>query len=49
MRIQRELMGTKGTLFGGKLWAQSCCMSAVGLDETCIRAYVREQEHMDKH
>ena len=48
IRIHRELMKTKGTLFGRKFWARGYCVSTVGLDEQRIRAYVREQEHLDK-
>ena len=48
IRVHRELMGTKGTLFGRKFWSRGYCESTVGLDEQRIRAYVREQEHLDK-
>ena len=48
IRIHRELMKTKGTLFGRKFWSRGYCVSTVGLDEQRIRAYVREQEHLDK-
>lgn len=48
VRIHRELMKTKGTLFGRNFWSRGYCVSTVGLDEERIRAYVREQEHLDK-
>ena len=48
IRIHRELMKTQGTLFGRKFWSRGYCVSTVGLDEQRIRAYVREQEHLDK-
>ncbi|MEA3364238.1 MAG: IS200/IS605 family transposase [Candidatus Hydrogenedentes bacterium] len=48
IRVHRELMGAKGTLFGRKFWSRGYCVSTVGLDEQRIRAYVREQEHLDK-
>lgn len=48
VRILRNLAKTKGTLFGRKFWARGYCVSTVGLDEHRIRAYVREQEHLDK-
>ena len=48
IRIHRELMGTKGTLFGRKFWARGYCVSTVGLDEDQIRKYIREQEQLDK-
>ena len=49
VRILREQLRTKGTLFGRSFWARGYCVSTVGLDEVVIRAYVREQEHLDKH
>jgi REP element-mobilizing transposase RayT len=32
-RIHRELLHTKGTLFGRNFWARGYCVSTVGLDE----------------
>ena len=48
VRIHREIMKTQGTLFGRKFWARGYCVSTVGLDEEVIRAYVRNQERLDK-
>ena len=48
VRIHREVEGTKGTLFGRAFWCRGYCVSTVGLDEERIRAYVREQEHLEK-
>jgi len=48
VRVHRELVKTQGTLFGRKFWSRGYCVSTVGLDEERIRAYVREQEHLDK-
>ena len=48
VRIHRELMGTKGTLFGRSFWSRGYCVSTVGLDEDQIRRYVREQEERDQ-
>jgi putative transposase len=48
VRIHRELMRTKGTLFGRKFWARGYCVSTVGLNEQQIRQYVREQEEVQK-
>ena len=48
VRVHRELMKTKGTLFGRKFWARGYCVSTVGLDEARIREYIREQETLDK-
>lgn len=33
VRINRELLKTKGTLFGRSFWARGYCVSTVGLDE----------------
>jgi len=48
VKIHRELMRTKGTLFGRSFWARGYCVSTVGLDEKEIRRYVREQEKLQK-
>jgi putative transposase len=42
VRFHRDLIKTKGTLFGRKFWARGYCVSTVGLDEGRIRAYIRE-------
>ena len=34
IRIHRELLGTKGTLFGRSFWARGYCVSTVGHDTT---------------
>ena len=48
VRIHRELLGTKGTLFGRTFWSRGYCVSTVGLDEDRIREYVRQQETLDQ-
>jgi len=48
IRIHRELLRTRGTLFGRSFWARGYCVSTVGLDESAIRRYVREQERIHK-
>ena len=48
IRINRELMGTKGTLFGRSFWSRGYCVSTVGLDEARIREYIRNQEKLDE-
>jgi len=48
IRIHRELMRTRGTLFGRSFWARGYCVSTVGLDEHAIRHYVRDQERLQK-
>ncbi len=46
IRISRDLMRTKGTLFGRSFWSRGYCVSTVGLDEAHIRKYIQDQ---DKH
>jgi putative transposase len=48
IRIHRELLKTKGTLFGRTFWARGYCVSTVGLDEHRIRQYIREQEKLQQ-
>jgi len=48
VRIHRELLKTKGTLFGRTFWARGYCVSTVGLEEHQIRQYIKEQEGLQK-
>ena len=48
VRIHRQVLKTKGTLFGRTFWARGYCVSTVGLDEHQIRRYVRDQEKLQK-
>ena len=48
IRIHRELLKTKGTLFGRAFWSRGYCVSTVGLDQEKIRDYIRQQEELDK-
>ena len=48
IRIHRELMKQKGTLFGRSFWSRGYCVSTVGLDEAKVRQYIREQEELEK-
>src|ERR1700727_1568358 len=48
VRIHRELLQTKGTLFGRSFWARGYCVSTVGLDEDQIRRYIRDQEKLQR-
>jgi len=48
VRIHRELLKTKGTLFGRAFWSRGYCVSTVGLDETMIRVYIRDQEKNER-
>jgi len=34
---------------GFKFWSRGYCVSTVGLEESVIRAYIRNQEERDKH
>lgn len=46
VRIHRELLGEK-RMSGLHFWATGYCVSTVGLDETVLRKYIREQEKRD--
>ena len=48
VRIHRQVLATKGTLFGRRFWARGYCVSTVGLDEHQIRQYIKEQEKLQK-
>ena len=43
IRIHREVLNTKGTLFGRSFWARGYCVSTVGLDEAHIRQYINSR------
>ena len=50
VRIHRQVLKTRGTLFGRSFWARGYCVSTVGLDQATIRRYIREQEtHQQSH
>lgn len=44
IRIHRQVLKQKGTLFGRSFWARGYCVSPVGLDEHQIINYIKEQE-----
>jgi len=48
IRIRRQVLKTKGTLFGRSLWARGYCVCTVGFDERQIQEYIREQEQLQK-
>ena len=48
VRIHRELMKAKGTLFGRSFWARGYCVSTVGYDEASVRRYIQEQEKLQR-
>lgn len=47
IRIHRDLLRTRGTLFGREFWARGYCVSTVGLNEPAVRQYIRDQEKLD--
>ena len=48
VRIHRELMRMKGTLFGRSFWARGYCISTGGYDEVSVRRYIQEQEKLQR-
>ena len=48
VRIHRELLKTKGTLFGRAFWSRGYCVSTVGLEEAVIRRYIQNQEKIER-
>ena len=46
--IHRELLKTKGTLFGRSFWSRGYCVSTVGLDEAMIKRYIQDQEKHER-
>ena len=46
VRIHRELLKER-RMTGLHFWAAGYCVSTVGLDETAIRKYIRDQERLD--
>ena len=47
VRIHRELHGHR-RMTGLHFWATGYCVSTVGLDEQTIRAYIREQDEIQR-
>ena len=48
IRINRDYLRVKGTLFGRSFWSRGYCVSTVGFDEASIRKYIEEQEKLEK-
>jgi putative transposase len=48
IRIHRQLLKIKETLFGRSFWARCYCVSTVGYDEHQIEAYIKEPEQLQK-
>ena len=46
VRIHRELLHER-RMSGLSFWALGYCVSTVGLDETRVRQYIREQEELE--
>ena len=47
VRIHRELLQER-RMTGLHFWATGYCVSTVGLDETRVRQYIREQDELDR-
>ena len=43
IRINRDQLRVKGSLFGRSFWSRGYCVSTVGYDEASIRKYIEEQ------
>ncbi|MFQ5592464.1 MAG: IS200/IS605 family transposase [Phycisphaerae bacterium] len=48
VRINRDVLGKKGSLFGRSFWARGYCVSTVGYDEASVRRYIRDQEKLQR-
>ena len=48
IQIHREALSVKRGFTGKHFWSRGYCVSTVGLDEATVRAYVRNQEELDK-
>lgn len=48
IQIHREALGVKKGFTGKHFWSRGYCVSTVGLDEATVRAYVRNQQALDK-
>ena len=46
IRIHRNVLKLKGTLFGRSFWSRGYCVSTVGWDEDGIREYIKHQEKL---
>jgi len=48
IRIHRNVLKMRWTLFGRSFWSRGYCVSTVGWDEQGIRKYIREQEKLQQ-
>ena len=49
IRIHRELLGRNKGFTNQHFWVRGYCVSTVGLDEERIRAYIVNQDKLEKH
>ncbi len=47
--IARNFAGKRRNFTGEHFWARGYFVSTVGLDETIVRNYIRQQESIDAH
>lgn len=48
IQIHREALNVKQGFTGKHFWSRGYCVSTVGLDEQMIRAYVKNQDDLDR-
>jgi putative transposase len=48
IQIYREALNVKQGFTGKHFWSRGYCVSTVGLDKQMIRAYIRNQEELDR-
>ena len=48
VQVHRQMLGVKKGFTGKHFWSRGYCVSTVGLDEQTVRAYVRNQEELDR-
>jgi putative transposase len=48
IHIHRQLQGVRQGFTGKHFWSRGYCVSTIGMDEETIRAYVRNQEELEK-
>ena len=48
VRLNRDVLGKRGTMFGRSFWARGYCVSTVGYDEAGVRRYIHDQEKLQR-
>ena len=48
IRINRDLGGVKGSMYGRAFWSRGYCVSTVGLDEDLIKKYIHDQDKLER-